>query len=129
MGYWARFAGLVGARSGRWGGHTGDRRRWPPRLPSAASLRPGRETGGMGGFWGLAEVEKLSNFAGATHGWMFAGARPWDRRRAAGHRSAADRGSTFIRGDGPLARPRPSRRHGAQGLVLRARQGAHRGDR
>jgi hypothetical protein len=52
----ARFAGLVGARSGRWGGHTGDGRRWPSRLPSAMGLRLGRATGGRVG--GLAEVEK-----------------------------------------------------------------------
>jgi hypothetical protein len=74
------------------------------------------------------EVEKLSNLAGATRGWMFDGARPWDRRRAAGHRSAADRGSTFIRA------PASWRAHDNQGgtgpkasACVRDR-GAHRGD-
>jgi hypothetical protein len=65
----------------------GGRRGCPVRR--ASDQEGQRATGVASG--GLGEVEKLSNFAGATRGWMFAGARPWDRRRAAGHRSAADK--------------------------------------
>jgi hypothetical protein len=39
-----------------------------------------------------------TNSAGAARVRRFASARPWDRRRVAGHRSAADRGLAFIRG-------------------------------
>jgi hypothetical protein len=42
--------------------------------------------------------EKLSNYAGATREWMFAGARPWGRRCVAGHWSAADRGTDVYMG-------------------------------
>jgi hypothetical protein len=72
--------------------------------------------------------EELASFAGAARDWSFAGARPWTRWRAAGHRFSADMGSTFNRGTTSW------RAHGHQGVpgpkasaCVRDR-GAHRGD-
>jgi hypothetical protein len=39
----ARFAGLVGARSGLWGGRAGGQGRWPPRLPVPVRAARGEE--------------------------------------------------------------------------------------
>jgi hypothetical protein len=35
-----RFVGVVGGKESPTVGRTGTRRRWPPRLPASASLRP-----------------------------------------------------------------------------------------
>jgi hypothetical protein len=54
MDYWGSVCGLDWGEERPVGRAHRDRRRWPPRLPNATGVRPGRATGGRGGFWGAS---------------------------------------------------------------------------
>jgi hypothetical protein len=92
MGYWGSVCGLGWGEERPVGGHTGGQGWWPPRLPSAASLRPGRATGGRGGFWrasgGGEAIQFRRSYAGV------------DVRRRASMGSTACSGAPVRRGQG-----------------------------